>query len=214
MRNSHQPCTPSQAGVGFCPLSIRGRRKIRCRNVTCRDNCKGMHQEDKVRFSSQVAKRRAYAYRTQGLYYFYSCFIFSELVGRPIASIAADISPWLHFLISYVLLLLTFPLLVIMPKDHKAPAPTPPTGDPAEDLPASQEHGRSILQTVLHASLDQFCLFCFMLFDHNMCLAAVVFLISTFRGISLRALAQYAPSRFDWKLSRASLVAHKFWHRS
>lgn len=39
--------------------------------------------------------------RTRGLYYFYSGFIFSELVGPPVASVAADISPWLPFLINY-----------------------------------------------------------------------------------------------------------------
>ncbi|WKT45576.1 hypothetical protein QSH57_010450 [Fusarium oxysporum f. sp. vasinfectum] len=35
--------------------------------------------------------------RTQGLYYFYPCSIFSELVGPPVASAAADIS---HFTIA------------------------------------------------------------------------------------------------------------------
>lgn len=109
---------------------------------------------------------------------------------------------------SYVLLLLTFPLLLIMPKDHIAPSPA--TIDSSEDPPTSQEQGHSILWEVLHASFDQIHLLRFIPSCHNMCLEAVGFLISNFRGISLRALVQYASSRFDWKLSRTSLAAHEF----
>lgn len=141
--------------------------------------------------------------RTRRLYYFYSCFIFSELVGPPVASIASDIPPWLPFSISYFLLFLTFPLLSVMPKDYIAPFSA--AIDSTEDPP-----GHRILRAVLHALLDQVHLLRFMLPSHNMGSAAVVFLISTLRGISLRALVQYASFRFDWKVSRASLTAHEF----
>ncbi|KAI7770805.1 hypothetical protein LZL87_004592 [Fusarium oxysporum] len=107
--------------------------------------------------------------RTRGLYYFYTCFIFGKLVGPPVASVAADILPWLPFLINYVLLLLTFSLLLTMPKDHIYPSLA--TIDSTEDPPTSHEHGHSILRAVLHASFDQIHLRRFMLPSHNMCLA-------------------------------------------
>ncbi|CVK99414.1 uncharacterized protein FMAN_02256 [Fusarium mangiferae] len=154
--------------------------------------------------AAMVAKACTEETRTRGLYYFYSCFIFSELVGPPVASVAADISPWLPFLISYLLLFFTFPLLLVMPKDYIAPSSA--TINSAEDLPASYDQGHGILRAALHALFDQIHLLRFMLSSHNMCLAAVVFLISTFRGISLRALVQYASSRFDWKLSRTNAL--------
>ncbi|CVK88381.1 uncharacterized protein FPRN_02246 [Fusarium proliferatum] len=131
--------------------------------------------------AAMVAKACTEETRTRRLYYFYSCFIFSELVGPPVASIASDIPPWLPFSISYFLLFLTFPLLSVMPKDYIAPFSA--AIDSTEDPP-----GHRILRAVLHALLDQVHLLRFMLPSHNMGSAAVVFLISTLRGISLRAL--------------------------
>ncbi|CZR37384.1 uncharacterized protein FPRO_02356 [Fusarium proliferatum ET1] len=142
--------------------------------------------------AAMVAKACTEETRTRRLYYFYSCFIFSELVGPPVASIASDIPPWLPFSMSYFLLFLTFPLLSVMPKDYIAPFSA--AIDSTEDPP-----GHRILRAVLHALLDQVHLLRFMLPSHNMGSAAVVFLISTLRGISLRALVQYASFRFDWK---------------
>lgn len=83
-----------------------------------------------------------------------------------------------------------------MPKDYIAPSSA--AINSAEGLPASHDQDHSILRAALHALFDQIHLLRLMVSSHNMCLAAVVFLISAFRGISIRALVQYAPSHFEW----------------
>ncbi|KAH6997223.1 hypothetical protein EDB80DRAFT_814366, partial [Ilyonectria destructans] len=77
---------------------------------------------------------------------------FSASLGPPIASVAADVSPWLPFIISYILLLSTFPLLAIMPKDPTVSEPRPPISEQTGDVHTPPEH-RSVRRTVLHASL-------------------------------------------------------------
>lgn len=146
--------------------------------------------------------------RTRGLYYFYSCFIFSELIGPAIASATAEFSPWLPFLVSYILLLLTFPLLAVMPKVHAASTSTPTNSGHDEDggsgnSPAARP---STLRTLLRASIDQYQTLKFMFLGRNMRLAVVIFLVGTFRGISLRALIQYTSARFGWKFSRTNAL--------
>jgi hypothetical protein len=105
--------------------------------------------------------------------------------------------------LSYILLLLTFPLLAIMPKDHPLSEPRPITPEQTGDIHTKPEC-RSVIRTVLHASIDQYRLLKIIFSSRNMRLAAAIFLVGTFRGISLRAFIQYASVRFDWKLSKAS----------
>ena len=90
-----------------------------------------------------------------------------------------------------------------MPKDHVISEPSPTNSERTLDVNDALEH-RGVLRTVLHASVDQFQLLKFIFSSRNMRLAVAVFLVGTFRGISLRALIQYASTRFGWKLSRAS----------
>ncbi|KIW29217.1 uncharacterized protein PV07_05044 [Cladophialophora immunda] len=153
--------------------------------------------------AAMVAKVCNEETRTRGLYHFYSCFIFSELIGPPIASFTADVSPWLPFAVSYLLLFSAFPLLAMMPTDHNVLDSTPTDSEEASDVNTPPEHP-GVLLTVLHASVDQFRLLKFMFSSRNMRLAAAIFLVGTSRGISLRALIQYASARFGWKLSKAS----------
>ncbi|KAI1740716.1 major facilitator superfamily domain-containing protein [Xylaria scruposa] len=146
--------------------------------------------------------------RTRGLYHFYSCFIFSELIGPQIASVAADVSIWLPFFISYSFLLLAFPLLAVMPEDHLVSEPTSIASEGSEGVLETHvlPERRDILYTVLQASVSQYHLLKFIFSNRNMRLAAVIFLIGTFRGISLRALIQYTSFRFGWKLSRTNAL--------
>lgn len=145
-------------------------------------------------------------HRTRGLYQFYSCFIFSELIAPAISSVTANISSSLPFIISYLLLFSTFPLLTIMPQGDTLSAAT--TTNTEQNEQNEHAHGlpesRSVLRTFLHASADQYRLLKFVFSSRNMRLAVAIFLVGTFRGISLRALIQYASARFGWKLSTAS----------
>ncbi|KAK2603984.1 hypothetical protein QQS21_003820 [Conoideocrella luteorostrata] len=155
--------------------------------------------------AAMIAKACNEETRTRGLYHFYSCFIFSELIGPLIASITADVSPWLPFIISYILLLLTFPLLAIMPQDHTTSESTLTTSGHSEDVHGLPEH-RSIIRAITYASIDQYQLLNIIFSNRNMRLAAVVFLVCTFRGISMRAFIPYASVRFGWKLSRTNAL--------
>lgn len=102
-----------------------------------------------------------------------------------------------------MLLLLAFPLLTIMPKDHTIPETAITNSEQA--LNADVEAGRfGGLLTALQASVDQYQLIKFIFSSRNMRLAMAIFLISTFRSISLRVLTQYTSFRFGWKLSKVS----------
>ncbi|KAK7213376.1 hypothetical protein V2G26_020554 [Clonostachys chloroleuca] len=143
--------------------------------------------------------------RTRGLYHFYSCFIFAELIGPPIVSAAADISPWLPFIISYILLFFTFPVLVIMSNYDTAPQ-SPHTSHEQSTHPDVPPESRNCLRIALSATIDQFQILKFIFSTGKMRLASVIFLIGTLRGISLRALIQYTSVRFGWKLSRTNAL--------
>ncbi|KAI1391824.1 uncharacterized protein F4822DRAFT_106113 [Hypoxylon trugodes] len=155
--------------------------------------------------ATMIAKACNEETRTRGLYHFYSCFIFSELIGPPIASVTADISLWLPFIINYSLLLLAFPILAIMPESRSTSEPTPaPIYSERTSNVDSLPEQADVLRTILWASIDQYRLLIFIFSSRNMRLAVAIFLIGTLRGISLRALTQYASARFGWKLSRTN----------
>ncbi|KAH6621598.1 hypothetical protein B0J18DRAFT_458077 [Chaetomium sp. MPI-SDFR-AT-0129] len=153
--------------------------------------------------AAMVAKARTQENRTRGLYQFYSCFLFSELISPVISSVTADIWPPLPFIISYLLLFSAFPLLAIMPQDEASSVPIAANTYETGDVDGSPE-SPSVLRTFFHTSADQYRRIKFVFSSRNMRLAGAIFLVSTFRGISLRALIQYASARFGWNLSRVN----------
>ena len=149
----------------------------------------------------------ANARRTRGLYYYYSCFILSELIAPPVASFAAQVSLWLPFGISYLLLVLTFPLLAIMPNgEKKLKRNDLHTDGTAEDFEDTPTPAKVLLRMLVHAAIDQFRLLGVIFSNRNMRLAVPIFLVSTFRGMSLRVLIQYTSFRFGWKLAQARFL--------
>jgi hypothetical protein len=143
------------------------------------------------------------ACRTRGLYYFYSCFIFSELIAPPVALFTAQVSLWLPFGISYLLLALTFPLLAIMNEEKKPERDDSHANETAADFEDAPRTIKVLLTTLVHAAIGQFRLLAIIFSNRNMRLAVPIFLVGTFRGVSLRVLVQYTSYRFGWKLTQA-----------
>ena len=92
--------------------------------------------------------------RTLRVYYYYSCFIFSELIAPLVASLTARVSLWLPFGISYLLLILTFPLLAIMPnEENKSKRNDFRASGMADDLEESPTYIKA-LKMLFHAAID------------------------------------------------------------
>lgn len=141
--------------------------------------------------------------RTRGFYYVYSCFIFSELIGPPVAQWTAQIGLWLPFSIGLGSLCLCFPVLKIMPETRKEPAIKLFDGGrgSADFLSAdTTSSAGSVLGMLLHGSAHQFRLLHVLFSSYNMRLSIPIFIVGTFRGISLRTLLQYTSVRFHWTL--------------
>ncbi|CAG9942013.1 unnamed protein product [Clonostachys rosea f. rosea IK726] len=134
--------------------------------------------------AAMVAKACNEETRTRGLYHFYSCFILAELIGPPIASVAADVSPWLPFIISYILLFLTFPVLVIMSKYDTAPQ-SPHTSHEQSMHPGVPPVSRNCLRIALSATIDQFQILKFLFSTGKMRLASTNALISEVALVNL-----------------------------
>ncbi|KAK4452014.1 hypothetical protein QBC34DRAFT_456941 [Podospora aff. communis PSN243] len=148
-----------------------------------------------------IAKACTEENRTQGLYQFYSCFIFSELVAPAISSVTSYISSSLPFVISYILLFSAFPLLLMMPQGDASSSVTTAMNPGRNQHVRDGQESRRFLHTFAHASVDQYRLLKFVFSSRNMRLAVAIFLVGTLRSISLRVLIQYASARFGWKLA-------------
>lgn len=139
--------------------------------------------------------------RTKTLYYMYSCFIFVEIVAPPIAYGTAKLSLWIPFAIGIMCLVLDCGVLIIMPdvsKKDPSRGETPMRIDP--DPPAANsntENDEETKQSYVQQLYEVVRLFK----QRNMLLSLPIFLIGSFRAISLRAVLQYASSRFEWDFS-------------
>lgn len=129
--------------------------------------------------------------RTRNLYYMYSAFIFTELVGPPVARSLVKLSIWLPFGLGVAFLCICFVLLSLVPGSARdAPQRGAPLatadGDPAPKA-------RSVLYMRLTEIWAQFG-------SRNMYLALPMFYAGTFRNVSVRALLQYVHARLGWDL--------------
>lgn len=193
--------------MGFLDLPSHRRRKLCSRNDAWCNDCHELYGRKQVWRRNQKFKLGFYsadAIRTRGFYYFYGCFIFTELIAPPIASWSSQKSVWFPFGIGVASLLLCFPVLSIMPELDRSKAPIA-EAESHESNSGSHNTKLNVIQTmkaVLHATFDQFSVLRVIFSSPNMRLSIPIFLVGTFRSISLRVIIQYTSIRFGWKLSQ------------
>lgn len=98
-----------------------------------------------------------------------------------------------------------------MPTVEAQNKPSEESGEEGPDR--AQELSASVIGLVkytLHAIVDQFRLLHILFSNWDMRLAAPVFLVSTFRGVSLRVLTQYTSNRFGWELDQVRALHATF----
>lgn len=108
---------------------------------------------------------------------------------------------WLPFIISYLLLLLSLPLLTVTPEAETSHKRRSSESEPQVNVNASPG-SQLVPRMLLRAQMDQFSLLRFIFSNRNMQLAGAIFAITTLRRISLCSLIQYASTSFGWKLFR------------
>ncbi|KAK3946259.1 MFS multidrug transporter [Diplogelasinospora grovesii] len=129
--------------------------------------------------------------RTRNLYYMYSAFIFTELVGPPFARWSASIAIWIPFAIGVICLCACFPVLAIMPESTSLSAASTASNQEVES------NDRVISIPNMHRRLSSI----LGLFNSwNMYWALPMFFAGTFRNVSIRALLQYTHVRLGWEL--------------
>lgn len=139
-------------------------------------------------------------FRTRALYYQYSTFIFTELVGPQLSKWTLNYSIWLSFGLGVASLLSCFPLLALTPESK-----TPRGGQGAND---SEAHTASTWEHAWHEICKRLSSVRLLFHSRNICFSVPLFLVGTFRNVSLRALLQYVSVRFHWALSDVSLDSH------
>lgn len=138
-------------------------------------------------------------YRTRHLYYMYSAFVFTELVGPQFSRWATNITIWLALGIGLAFLLACFPVLYFMPES------TEPLTDDENSPPLRYHDGEQRIWTSLSKALyDRLSSISLLFQSRNMGFAIPMFFVGTFRNISIRALIQYASMHLHWKLSDVS----------
>lgn len=123
----------------------------------------------------------------------YSAFIFTELVGPQLSKWTLSYSIWLSFGLEGASLISCFPLLALLPKNK-----TPCGGQDANDSGANTA---STWGLVWHEICKRLSSILLLFKTRNICFSVPLFLVGTFRSVSLRALLQYVSVRFKWALS-------------
>ncbi|KAI0199456.1 MFS general substrate transporter [Astrocystis sublimbata] len=137
--------------------------------------------------------------RTRCLYYMYSTFILTELFGPQLSKWSSEVTVWLPFGMGLSFLLLCYPVLAMMSESRNTIEDT--QGDDLE--PPESRDGNFWHNLRLEASKRLSSVL--LLFNsRNICLATPLFLVGTFRNVSLRALLQFVSVRFEWSLSETN----------
>ncbi|KAF4436968.1 MFS multidrug transporter [Fusarium austroafricanum] len=132
--------------------------------------------------------------RTRSLYYMYSIFIFTELVGPQLSKWTLHHSIWLAFSLGLLSLLACFPILAALPRQDSQ----------QDHAPGAETETMSLWEHIRHESYERLLPVRLLFSSRNMCFSVPLFLVGTFRNVSLRALLQYVPVQFDWSLSDAN----------
>lgn len=145
--------------------------------------------------------------RSRTFYYIYSSYLITQLLGPWLASVTMDISLWIPMLLSIAFLLLTFPLLAIMPETHKVNVDSSTVdilyhsiAQSSDDTDSEPNIGMSGQISNMSRSMK------YTLLNRNMILAVPVFLVGLLRPTTLNVLLQYTSVRFGWKLSQAVVL--------
>lgn len=151
--------------------------------------------------------------RTRVFYYMYSCFILTELLGPPMAAVTAPTSNWIPIVIGVCSLGLCVPVTLLMGRTNskgdstrsaEAESTAMGQGNGSNDAPT--QSGSASWQKRSPKAIE----YLSFLKSRNMLLALPIFLIGTFRAISLRVLVTYTSVRFGWKLSQVLKITFEY----
>ncbi|TAQ85799.1 hypothetical protein B7494_g5856 [Chlorociboria aeruginascens] len=157
---------------------------------------------------SMAADACSEADRSRTFYYIYSSYLVTQLLGPWLASVTMDISLWIPMFLSIAFLLLTFPVMAIMPETHTHKTHSESDdgiryqnlaqnddnidSEHIQDFPPESLTARKSMKDALRTK--------------NIILAAPIFLVGLLRPATLNVLLQYTSVRFSWKLSRAVVI--------
>ncbi|KAK3191050.1 hypothetical protein K4F52_003000 [Lecanicillium sp. MT-2017a] len=153
--------------------------------------CGGGNPVAEMLLAVVIVNSTSEADRTRALYYMYSAFIATELIGPQLSKWCLNHSIWLAFAIGLASLVSCVPVLAMMP-ESKTPHEEP-EAQPAETQVTWKDAWREVYKRVSSVRL--------LTESRNIRFAIPLFLVGTFRNVSLNALLQYVSARFEWALS-------------